>query len=436
MAVAAAVDTGAEDQAIPAQTLEDIDGKTAAELLREVIDEAEAPGKFYLPAGAEGYEEEDAAAAVPRKCRPLSLEDYYRRLRSFRPGWWFAKPIGVSPVECSRRGWTCTGPDLAVCECCGLELRVVREGEVWLVNGKPCDGPPADAALIEGHSPFCPWRSHSVDATNPAKLSAREIVEATEHRLQGLKLSLQHMPMLADGQKEGESGEGEGDVDSFEALARAGWEHAGFAGAEPNRLELLRCFFCLRTVAVQAFSHRPAWCPRVREEGSGEPKAKASRHSFTPPRSDVWTPRPGILGKQQRQQQQLGIEGSGAGSGGSEGLPVPSPSGSDSAEGGDGIAAMDPHALHRFFCPMFSRAKEDLSPVAAKVIHARIAAAMEREEELAAAAARASAASQEAGGVASGGADEALLGEAATAESAAARAQELLDELYTILPPK
>jgi len=79
-----------------------------------------------------------------------------------------------------------------------------------------------------------------------------------------------------------------------------------------------------------------------------------------------------------------------------------------------------------------------LSPLAAKVIHARIAAAVEREEqELAVSSAGGgNLAQQEDGAAPARGTDGATLAGAGSVESVAARAQELLDELYAILPPK
>merc|ERR1719221_418262 len=98
----------------------------------------------------------------PLRCRPGDLGDYQQRLISFRPPWWFNRPLGCSPIECARRGWANTGPDIVGCECCGAELRVARSGDQWLVNGSPLatEGSGAAAAwakaLSLGHGPFCP----------------------------------------------------------------------------------------------------------------------------------------------------------------------------------------------------------------------------------------------------------------------------------------
>lgn len=377
--------------------------RSAAELLREAAAEADKLASFYRPIDAADEEADLAGAgASQRKCRPLSLDDYYRRLRAFQPGWWFAKPVGVSPIECARRGWAGAGRDLVACECCGAELAVQREGHIWLVNGKPVEGQPGEAALLDGHSPFCPWRCHDVALTDPAKMSEREIEEATDRRLERLRSSLEHVPVLSDG----EAAEAEGrEADACEALTRAGWEYAGLGGSAPQRLELLRCFFCLRTVSVQSFSHCLAPKEPARSE-DGEPMAKARRVEAKPPQDGLWTPRSGF-------PTQGGSAGEGDGASSAEGA-----SSSKSS-----IVAMDPHALHRFYCPMYSRAEEDLSPLAARVIEARAEGAERRRRW----GARQATATQEA--VASASSAE------AEADAAVARAKELLAGLYAILPP-
>lgn len=48
--------------------------------------------------------------------RPWDRGDLFRRLATFKSGTWFCKPQSISPVECARRGWTNTGPDLLSCE--------------------------------------------------------------------------------------------------------------------------------------------------------------------------------------------------------------------------------------------------------------------------------------------------------------------------------
>ena len=42
--------------------------------------------------------------------------DLFYRLASFKVATWFCKPEAISPVECARRGWINTAPDLLTCE--------------------------------------------------------------------------------------------------------------------------------------------------------------------------------------------------------------------------------------------------------------------------------------------------------------------------------
>jgi hypothetical protein len=42
--------------------------------------------------------------------------DFLRRLCTFRPSLWCAKPDIVGPVACARRGWVAHEPDLIACE--------------------------------------------------------------------------------------------------------------------------------------------------------------------------------------------------------------------------------------------------------------------------------------------------------------------------------
>ena len=54
-----------------------------------------------------------------RTARPLSREDYFHRLRTFRdPSRWFGKPRGASAPACAARGWILEGKDLLRCETC------------------------------------------------------------------------------------------------------------------------------------------------------------------------------------------------------------------------------------------------------------------------------------------------------------------------------
>ena len=42
--------------------------------------------------------------------------DFLRRLCTFRPSLWCAKPAAVGPIACARRGWVAQEADLIACE--------------------------------------------------------------------------------------------------------------------------------------------------------------------------------------------------------------------------------------------------------------------------------------------------------------------------------
>lgn len=371
--------------------------QSITEMLVEFVKDANPPGSFFHPAddeqhGDEAQKENDTG--IRPMCRPENLGDYYRRLRSFRPGWWFNKPLGVSPIECARRGWACIGPDRVRCECCGEELSFVREGQIWVVNGAPMKEAPTSKALIEAHSQFCPWRSRDVDVTNPGALADEELVSATEARRARLASQLHVVPVLA------ESGQVADKDNVFETLARAGWERL-MVGKAPNELECLTCFYCQRTVAVQSFPHLE-WVRQATEEPA-EKKARivaedARGGSATcRPKAGLWTPRP---------------------------WEPRSGSSPDSQE----AVHFEPHACHHWYCPMYSQATHDLSPLAVRVVHAREAAAAQAaaSSRVATRQAQESTTKKGAGGAA------ALVG---AGGAAAARARELIVSLNTILPP-
>jgi hypothetical protein len=60
-----------------------------------------------------------------RPFRPLERREYLRRLRSFTPSLWGARPGAAGPVAAARRGWRAAGaaqPDLVACDACGARV--------------------------------------------------------------------------------------------------------------------------------------------------------------------------------------------------------------------------------------------------------------------------------------------------------------------------
>ncbi|PNH11995.1 hypothetical protein TSOC_001127 [Tetrabaena socialis] len=62
------------------------------------------------------------AARAPKRFRPWEQSDLHRRLESYKPLTWFAKPASVGPIPCSLRGWVNEACDTLGCEYCGARL--------------------------------------------------------------------------------------------------------------------------------------------------------------------------------------------------------------------------------------------------------------------------------------------------------------------------
>ena len=78
---------------------------------------------LYLPHLKAPHEEVSLSAfsATPEggegaRGRVWDRGDLFHRLASFKAATWFCKPEAISPVECARRGWVNTAPDLLTCE--------------------------------------------------------------------------------------------------------------------------------------------------------------------------------------------------------------------------------------------------------------------------------------------------------------------------------
>eukprot|EP00929_Paragymnodinium_shiwhaense_P018805 TRINITY_DN13023_c0_g1_i1.p1 TRINITY_DN13023_c0_g1~~TRINITY_DN13023_c0_g1_i1.p1 ORF type:complete len:435 (-),score=75.23 TRINITY_DN13023_c0_g1_i1:59-1297(-) len=323
----------------------------ALEMLRQLQTSKTAD----LQAEGGGKAEEDVEM---RRCRPESLPDYYRRLRTFQAPTWFNKPAGISPIQCARRGWTNSGQDKISCPCCGREVEIVKIENVWHVDGvRRADLDQASQEewsnlLVTHHSQFCPWRSCDVYLADPLQLLDKEIVEGVEQRLRGLQSGLRCRPVLVGEEQELSS--------PLQVLARAYWEFAG--RDEVNVLDFIRCALCLRTVCVQSFRHLALQGDATTSSSSSStqgkrgrsqaddaaaaaPVAKAARLAgegaqVLAPRAGLWTPK----------------------------AELPS----DRAQAGEGL--FDAHALHRFYCPMYARSDDDLTPAAERIIKCCVSA--------------------------------------------------------------
>ncbi len=81
----------------------------------------------------------------------FAYADYLKRLSSYTPSSWFAKPRELSAPQCALWGWRCVGVDRLACDACLGEL----------VGGSREDQQMTSASsrmLSAKHRSFCPWR--------------------------------------------------------------------------------------------------------------------------------------------------------------------------------------------------------------------------------------------------------------------------------------
>ena len=106
----------------------------------------------------------DASGSAPPPARPGDRGDFLRRLATFRPSSWFAKPAAVSAVACSRRGWCVAEPDVLRCECCGAKIALKispgasREATTALASKFA-------SKLDDAHLAECGWRGAECPAS-------------------------------------------------------------------------------------------------------------------------------------------------------------------------------------------------------------------------------------------------------------------------------
>ena len=100
-----------------------------------------------------------SVVAIRRRheARPSDRRDYLRRVATFRPAVWFAKPEGLKPVDCARRGWTCVGVDALQCESCEARLLFAVPPTASNDDAKKLARLTAPG-LDENHAPSCGWR--------------------------------------------------------------------------------------------------------------------------------------------------------------------------------------------------------------------------------------------------------------------------------------
>ena len=101
----------------------------------------------------------ESVVAIRRRheARPSDRRDYLRRVATFRPAVWFAKPEGLKPVDCARRGWTCVGVDALQCESCEAKLLFAVPPTASNDDAEKLARLTAPQ-LDENHAPSCGWR--------------------------------------------------------------------------------------------------------------------------------------------------------------------------------------------------------------------------------------------------------------------------------------
>ena len=98
------------------------------------------------------------------EARPGDRRDYLRRVATFRPAVWFAKPEGLRPVDCARRGWTCVGVDTLECESCKARLLFAVPPTASSDDAKKL-ATMTQPRLDQNHEPSCGWRGTTCPAS-------------------------------------------------------------------------------------------------------------------------------------------------------------------------------------------------------------------------------------------------------------------------------
>ncbi|XP_038970484.1 uncharacterized protein LOC120104082 isoform X2 [Phoenix dactylifera] len=130
-------------------------------------------------------------------CRPWERGDLLRRLATFKPSNWFAKPKAASSLACARRGWMNTDMDRIECESCGAQLKFNVLAS-WTTSEVDHAGEVFAEQLDAGHKVTCPWRGNccadSLVQFPPTPPSA--LIGGYKDRYDGL-LQFHSLPVIA-----------------------------------------------------------------------------------------------------------------------------------------------------------------------------------------------------------------------------------------------
>ncbi|VAI22840.1 unnamed protein product [Triticum turgidum subsp. durum] len=163
-----------------------------------VAPHAYGPAHSFDPAGT-------ALDSAP-SCRPWERGDLLRRLATFKPSTWDAKPkfaikynhglMAASSLACAQRGWVNVDMDKIECESCGMHLIFSA-----LASWSPTEVTNAGEAFAEqldaSHKNSCPWRGNScADSLVQLHLTQSALIGGFKDRCDGL-LQFLSLPVIA-----------------------------------------------------------------------------------------------------------------------------------------------------------------------------------------------------------------------------------------------
>ncbi|KAF3437310.1 hypothetical protein FNV43_RR20063 [Rhamnella rubrinervis] len=95
-------------------------------------------------------------------CRPWHRGDLIKRLSTFKSMTWFAKPEGVSALNCARRGWINVEMDIIACKACEARL-LFSTPSSWSQEQVEKAALVFSLKLDSGHKLLCPWMDNTCD---------------------------------------------------------------------------------------------------------------------------------------------------------------------------------------------------------------------------------------------------------------------------------
>ncbi|WOL08942.1 hypothetical protein Cni_G17695 [Canna indica] len=216
-------------------------------------------------------------------CRPWERGDLLRRLATFKPLNWSAKPKGASSLSCARRGWTNVDMDTIECESCGAQLTFTVSAS-WTSTEVDCAVEGFTEQLDVGHKSFCPWRGNccadSLVQFPPAPPSA--LIGGYKDRCDGL-LQFSSLPVVASSAIETMRLTRNLQVDRF--LSQPSTFFSGEVGCKADNMPGKKvsrdapvCGHSLAQKLISLCGWEPRWLPNIQdcEENSAE-SAKNAR---------------------------------------------------------------------------------------------------------------------------------------------------------------